>query len=104
MDHQDHMNSGQLGDSQHSPGNNIASGVANMTIGGGHQQDMKNGTAAHLGLGDGPVKGLYIDKINLVTVLKRGKSVRLKPPFSPQSAEELSDTHGSVFHARLVSY
>ncbi len=70
MDHQDHMNSGQLGDSQHSPGNNIASGVANMTIGGGHQQDMKNGTAAHMGLGDGPVKGLYIDKNNVGTVIK----------------------------------
>lgn len=55
------MNSGQLGDSQHSPGNNIASGVANMTISGGHQQDMKNGTAAHMGPGDGPVKGLYIE-------------------------------------------
>lgn len=52
MDHQDHMNSGQVGDS---PGNNIASGVANMNINDGHQQDMKNGTAAH----DGPVKGLY---------------------------------------------
>ncbi|XP_016127402.1 microtubule-associated protein tau isoform X7 [Sinocyclocheilus grahami] len=56
MDHQDHMNSGQVGDSQHSPGNNIASGVANMTISDGHQQDMKNGTAAHIGPGDGPVK------------------------------------------------
>ncbi|XP_016408631.1 microtubule-associated protein tau-like isoform X3 [Sinocyclocheilus rhinocerous] len=56
MDHQDHMNSGQVGDSQHSPGNNIASGVANMTISDGHQQDMKNGTAAHMGPGDGPVK------------------------------------------------
>uniref|UniRef100_A0A673GX63 Microtubule-associated protein n=1 Tax=Sinocyclocheilus rhinocerous TaxID=307959 RepID=A0A673GX63_9TELE len=54
MDHQDHMNSGQVGDSQHSPGNNIASGVANMTISDGHQQDMKNGTAAHMGPGDGP--------------------------------------------------
>ncbi|XP_073698389.1 uncharacterized protein maptb isoform X1 [Garra rufa] len=52
MDHQDHMNSGQVGDSQHSPGNNIASGVANMSINDGHQQDMKNGTAAH----DRPVK------------------------------------------------
>ncbi|XP_077068283.1 uncharacterized protein maptb isoform X13 [Siphateles boraxobius] len=57
MDHQDHMNSGQVGDSQHSPGNNIASGVANMTINDGHQRDMKNGTAAHMGPGDGPVKG-----------------------------------------------
>uniref|UniRef100_A0A8C2C7M2 Microtubule-associated protein n=1 Tax=Cyprinus carpio TaxID=7962 RepID=A0A8C2C7M2_CYPCA len=56
MDHQDHMNSGQVGDSQHSPGNNIASGVANMTISDGHQQDMKNGTAAHMGRADGPVK------------------------------------------------
>ncbi|XP_043091215.1 microtubule-associated protein tau isoform X5 [Puntigrus tetrazona] len=56
MDHQDHMNSGQVGDSQHSPGNNIASGVANMTISGGHQRDMKNGTAGHMGPGDGPVK------------------------------------------------
>ncbi|XP_056090576.1 microtubule-associated protein tau isoform X7 [Rhinichthys klamathensis goyatoka] len=56
MDHQDHMNSGQVGDSQHSPGNNIASGVANMTINDGHQGDMKNGTAAHMGPGDGPVK------------------------------------------------
>ncbi|XP_077068281.1 uncharacterized protein maptb isoform X12 [Siphateles boraxobius] len=56
MDHQDHMNSGQVGDSQHSPGNNIASGVANMTINDGHQRDMKNGTAAHMGPGDGPVK------------------------------------------------
>ncbi|KAK2916093.1 hypothetical protein Q8A67_000467 [Cirrhinus molitorella] len=46
------MNSGQVGDSQHSPGNNIASGVANMSINDGHKQDMKNGTAAH----DGPVK------------------------------------------------
>uniref|UniRef100_A0A671LUB2 Microtubule-associated protein n=1 Tax=Sinocyclocheilus anshuiensis TaxID=1608454 RepID=A0A671LUB2_9TELE len=49
MDHQDHMNSGQVGDSQHSPGHNIASGVANMTISDCHQQDMKNGTAAHMG-------------------------------------------------------
>ncbi|XP_067268756.1 microtubule-associated protein tau isoform X2 [Pseudorasbora parva] len=49
MDHQDHMNSGQVGDSQHSPGNNIASGVANMTINDGHQRDIKNGTAAHKG-------------------------------------------------------
>ncbi|XP_016307911.1 microtubule-associated protein tau-like isoform X7 [Sinocyclocheilus anshuiensis] len=56
MDHQDHMNSGQVGDSQHSPGHNIASGVANMTISDCHQQDMKNGTAAHMGPGDGPVK------------------------------------------------
>uniref|UniRef100_A0A8C1SS67 Microtubule-associated protein n=1 Tax=Cyprinus carpio TaxID=7962 RepID=A0A8C1SS67_CYPCA len=56
MDHQDHMNSGQVGDSQHSPGNNIASGVANMTISDGHQQDMKNGTAAHMGRADGQVK------------------------------------------------
>ncbi|XP_051741535.1 microtubule-associated protein tau isoform X26 [Ctenopharyngodon idella] len=54
MDHQDHMNSGQVGDS---PGNNIASGVANMTISDGHQQDMKNGTAAHMGAGDSLVKG-----------------------------------------------
>uniref|UniRef100_A0A671LUP8 Microtubule-associated protein tau-like n=1 Tax=Sinocyclocheilus anshuiensis TaxID=1608454 RepID=A0A671LUP8_9TELE len=54
MDHQDHMNSGQVGDSQHSPGHNIASGVANMTISDCHQQDMKNGTAAHMGPGDGP--------------------------------------------------
>ncbi|XP_051741524.1 microtubule-associated protein tau isoform X16 [Ctenopharyngodon idella] len=53
MDHQDHMNSGQVGDS---PGNNIASGVANMTISDGHQQDMKNGTAAHMGAGDSLVK------------------------------------------------
>ncbi|XP_052407309.1 microtubule-associated protein tau-like isoform X2 [Carassius gibelio] len=58
MDHQDHMNSGQVGDSQHSPGNNIASGVANMTIGDSHQQDMKNGRASHMGPGDGPVKDL----------------------------------------------
>ncbi|XP_039542210.1 microtubule-associated protein tau isoform X6 [Pimephales promelas] len=57
MDHQDHMNSGPVGDSQHSPGNNIASGVANMTINDGHQGDLKNGTAAHMGPGDGPVKG-----------------------------------------------
>ncbi|XP_039542206.1 microtubule-associated protein tau isoform X2 [Pimephales promelas] len=56
MDHQDHMNSGPVGDSQHSPGNNIASGVANMTINDGHQGDLKNGTAAHMGPGDGPVK------------------------------------------------
>ncbi|XP_051570683.1 microtubule-associated protein tau-like isoform X2 [Myxocyprinus asiaticus] len=56
MDHQDHMNSGQVGDSQHSPGNNIASGVANMTISDGHQLDMKNGTGAHIGYGDGPLK------------------------------------------------
>uniref|UniRef100_A0A8C1YJT1 Microtubule-associated protein n=1 Tax=Cyprinus carpio TaxID=7962 RepID=A0A8C1YJT1_CYPCA len=56
MDHQDHMNSGQVGDSQHSPGNNIASGVANMTISDGHQQDMKNGTAAHMGRADGGKK------------------------------------------------
>uniref|UniRef100_A0A8C2FNJ3 Microtubule-associated protein n=1 Tax=Cyprinus carpio TaxID=7962 RepID=A0A8C2FNJ3_CYPCA len=54
MDHQDHMNSGQVGDSQHSPGNNIASGVGNMTIDDSHQQDMKNGRAAHMGTGDGP--------------------------------------------------
>ncbi|XP_048053550.1 microtubule-associated protein tau isoform X13 [Megalobrama amblycephala] len=53
MDHQDHMNSGQVGDS---PGNNLASGVANMTINDGHQQDMKNGTAAHMGAGDSLVK------------------------------------------------
>ncbi|ROL27906.1 Microtubule-associated protein tau [Anabarilius grahami] len=53
MDHQDHMNSGQVGDS---PGNNIASGVANMTINDGHQRDMKNGTAAHMGAGDSLVK------------------------------------------------
>uniref|UniRef100_A0A673HZ98 Microtubule-associated protein n=1 Tax=Sinocyclocheilus rhinocerous TaxID=307959 RepID=A0A673HZ98_9TELE len=54
MDHQDHMNSGQVGDSQHSPGNNIASGVGNMTIDDSHQQDMKNRRAAHMGTGDGP--------------------------------------------------
>nr|XP_055050454.1 microtubule-associated protein tau isoform X1 [Misgurnus anguillicaudatus]XP_055050455.1 microtubule-associated protein tau isoform X1 [Misgurnus anguillicaudatus] len=47
MDHQDHMNSGQVGDSQHSPD------VANLSINDGHQQDLKNGTAAY---GDGPVK------------------------------------------------
>ncbi|XP_051989156.1 microtubule-associated protein tau-like isoform X2 [Xyrauchen texanus] len=56
MDHQDHMNSGQLGDSQHSSGNNIESGVANMTINDGHQLDMKNGTGAHIGYEDGPLK------------------------------------------------
>ncbi|XP_042589046.1 microtubule-associated protein tau-like [Cyprinus carpio] len=56
MEHQDHMNSGQVGDSQHSPGSNIASGVGNMTIDDSHQQDMKNGRAAHMGTGDGPVK------------------------------------------------
>uniref|UniRef100_A0A9J8BFD6 Microtubule-associated protein n=2 Tax=Cyprinus carpio TaxID=7962 RepID=A0A9J8BFD6_CYPCA len=54
MEHQDHMNSGQVGDSQHSPGSNIASGVGNMTIDDSHQQDMKNGRAAHMGTGDGP--------------------------------------------------
>ncbi|XP_065133829.2 uncharacterized protein maptb isoform X4 [Paramisgurnus dabryanus] len=47
MDHQDHMNSGQVGDSQHSPD------VANLSINDGHQQDLKNGMAAY---GDGPVK------------------------------------------------
>ncbi|XP_068075003.1 uncharacterized protein maptb isoform X4 [Danio rerio] len=46
MDHQDHMNSGQVGDS---PGNNIASGVVNMSINDGHQQDLKNGTAGYMG-------------------------------------------------------
>ncbi|XP_052399566.1 microtubule-associated protein tau isoform X1 [Carassius gibelio] len=56
MDHQDHMNSGQMGDSQHSLGNNIASGVGNMTIDDSHQQDIKNGRAAHMGMDDGPVK------------------------------------------------
>lgn len=83
MDHQDHMNSGQLGDSQHSPANNIASGVANMTISGGHQQDMKNGTAAHMGPGDGPVKGLYIEYKNVVTVIKRGKKCKAETPLFP---------------------
>nr|XP_021329147.1 microtubule-associated protein tau isoform X4 [Danio rerio] len=53
MDHQDHMNSGQVGDS---PGNNIASGVVNMSINDGHQQDLKNGTAGYMGAGEGPVK------------------------------------------------
>ncbi|XP_073800408.1 uncharacterized protein maptb isoform X11 [Danio rerio] len=48
MDHQDHMNSGQVGDS---PGNNIASGVVNMSINDGHQQDLKNGTAGYMGAG-----------------------------------------------------
>ncbi|XP_059413778.1 microtubule-associated protein tau-like isoform X2 [Carassius carassius] len=56
MDHQDHMNSGQMGDSQHSLGNNIASGVGNMTIDDSHQQDIKNGRAEHMGMDDGPVK------------------------------------------------
>lgn len=78
MDHQDHMNSGQVGDSQHSPGNNIASGVANMTINDGHQGDMKNGTAAHMGPGDGPVKGLYKEGRNtVVTVLYRRKKLKV---------------------------
>ncbi|XP_026063572.1 microtubule-associated protein tau isoform X4 [Carassius auratus] len=70
MDHQDHMNSGQVGDSQHSPGNNIASGVANMTIGDSHQQDMKNGRAAHMGPGDGPVKEDTHEPTPEVTTLK----------------------------------
>uniref|UniRef100_A0A672S1P5 Microtubule-associated protein n=1 Tax=Sinocyclocheilus grahami TaxID=75366 RepID=A0A672S1P5_SINGR len=98
MDHQDHMNSGQVGDSQHSPGNNIASGVGNMTIDDSHHQDMKNRRAAHMGTGDGPVKGLYKEEIKCRYCNKKRKQiVRLKTPFSPQSAEELSDTHGSVF-------
>ncbi|XP_051994633.1 microtubule-associated protein tau isoform X2 [Xyrauchen texanus] len=54
MDHQDHMNSGQVGDSPHSPGNNIASGVADINA--VHQLDLKNGTGAHMGYGVGPVK------------------------------------------------
>lgn len=72
------MNSGQVGDSQHSPGNNIASGEANMTINDGHQRDMKNGTAAHMGPGDGPVKGLYKEGRNtVVTVLSRRKKLNV---------------------------
>ncbi|XP_057201554.1 microtubule-associated protein tau isoform X3 [Triplophysa rosa] len=47
MDHQDHMNSGQVGDSPD---------IGNMSINDGHQQDLKNGTAAYMGPGDGPVK------------------------------------------------
>uniref|UniRef100_A0A673HW02 Microtubule-associated protein n=1 Tax=Sinocyclocheilus rhinocerous TaxID=307959 RepID=A0A673HW02_9TELE len=75
MDHQDHMNSGQVGDSQHSPGNNIASGVGNMTIDDSHQQDMKNRRAAHMGTGDGPVKGLYKEEIKYA----KTKTVGAKP-------------------------
>lgn len=75
MDHQDHMNSGQVGDS---PGNNIASGVANMTINDGHQRDMKNGTAAHMGAGDSLVKGLYKEgKNTVVIVLNRRKKMKV---------------------------
>ncbi|XP_016408632.1 microtubule-associated protein tau-like isoform X4 [Sinocyclocheilus rhinocerous] len=74
MDHQDHMNSGQVGDSQHSPGNNIASGVANMTISDGHQQDMKNGTAAHMGPGDGPVKGAGEEDLTPRSLPESGRS------------------------------
>ncbi|XP_056607954.1 microtubule-associated protein tau isoform X4 [Triplophysa dalaica] len=43
MDHQDHMNSGQVGDSPD---------IGNMSINDGHQQDLKNGTAAYMGPGD----------------------------------------------------
>ncbi|TRY96470.1 hypothetical protein DNTS_031524 [Danionella cerebrum] len=51
MEHQDHMNSGPAGEFS---GNNIDTGVANMSF--NDHQDLKNGTAAHMGSGDGPVK------------------------------------------------
>ncbi|XP_051572325.1 microtubule-associated protein tau isoform X2 [Myxocyprinus asiaticus] len=68
MDHQDHINSGQVGDSQHSPGNNIASGVADINA--VHQLDLKNGTGAHMGYGGGPVKENTHEQIPEVTIQK----------------------------------
>lgn len=57
------MNSGQVGDSPD---------IGNMSINDGHQQDLKNGTAAYMGPGDGPVKGqsLHHDKILLYFTIK----------------------------------
>lgn len=52
MEHQDMMNSGEYG-----PGEDVVSTMADVTLLDGPQEDMKNGTAAHMRPKDGPGKG-----------------------------------------------
>ncbi|KAG7325913.1 hypothetical protein KOW79_010838 [Hemibagrus wyckioides] len=51
MEHQDMMNSGEYGS-----GEGVVSAMADVTLDDGPQEDMKNGTAAHMRPGDGPGK------------------------------------------------
>lgn len=46
------MNSGQYGS-----GEDVVSAMADVTLDDGPQEDMKNGTVAHVRPGDGPGKG-----------------------------------------------
>lgn len=50
------MNSGEYGS-----GDGVVSAMADVTLDDGPQEDMKNGTAAHMRPGDGPGKGQYED-------------------------------------------